>query len=78
MAKCHGWFNRKNWYYPVPGWKIRVCKVCGQPQTQDGGGYSNSTVGEFLSMIKWAQDRDQFKKDDKVAGLSWLKENGVV
>jgi len=78
MPKCHNWWNRKNWYYPVHGWKIRICKICGQAQTQDREGYRNSSLGEFHSMVKWAQDRDQFKAEDKEEGVKWLQDNGVV
>lgn len=79
MPNCHGWFSpRNNWHYPVPLWKIRMCKVCGQSQTYDRYRYHNSTVGEFLSMITWARERDRFKVEDKEAGIAWLKESGLV
>ena len=78
MSNCHNWWNRKNWYYPVKGWKIRICKVCGQTQTIDREGYTNSTIDEYLKMIKWATERDKMWKSSKSEGLLWLKKNGVI
>jgi len=74
-SKCHNWWNgRKNWYYPVKGWRIRICKVCGQPQTVDREGYRDTYMDDFLKMIKWANDMDALKKKTRIDGLEWLRQ----
>ena len=40
--------------------------------------YTNSTIDEYLKMIKWATERDEMWKNSKVEGLRWLKKNGVI
>ena len=71
-------FNRHQWHYPRPGWMIRLCKRCGQPQTGNREGWCNSSIGAFEDMIKWADERESSKRHWKQCGLEWLERNGVL